>query len=320
MGAQAPQWLFSAFVEAMTQIGATASTATLSAEARDLVSRWNEPGRYLHNAQYLINVLASIDELAAVAHDPDVLRVALWYHGAFYDRSFKLCLDEDVVAQPCSPCVAHAHDRLLALGVSDDVVARVEELMQALVARRASRSDSDAQVLVDADRALFAASPQAYKKHRLALREEFAALDDLTYWRARRKAVRRLLALDSLYYSPLAQQWEETARSNLEAELAKLESEIRGVDPTLCGEGPEAVDHEDASEHTDAGAGSTLIIRRRPLKKNVCAQPEEPTSTGVLPTIRPADGELRGLQDDDDSASSLETAIDAMDLPHTSGS
>ena len=47
MGADAPQWLFSSFTEAMHDIGATASIPVLEAEARDLVSRWNERGRAL---------------------------------------------------------------------------------------------------------------------------------------------------------------------------------------------------------------------------------------------------------------------------------
>ena len=41
MGAHAPQWLLGSFVEAMQQIGATAPTDELAAEARDLAERWS---------------------------------------------------------------------------------------------------------------------------------------------------------------------------------------------------------------------------------------------------------------------------------------
>ena len=47
MGADAPQWLFSSFVDAMQEIGASAPIPLLEAEARDLISRWNAKGRIL---------------------------------------------------------------------------------------------------------------------------------------------------------------------------------------------------------------------------------------------------------------------------------
>ena len=78
MGADAPQWLFSSFVDAMQEIGASAPIPVLEAEARDLISRWNARGRFLHNTRHLLKTLSRIDEIASTAHDPDVLRVALW--------------------------------------------------------------------------------------------------------------------------------------------------------------------------------------------------------------------------------------------------
>ena len=43
MGAQAPQWLLTSFVDAMQQIGATATDAELEHEGADLIQRWNAP-------------------------------------------------------------------------------------------------------------------------------------------------------------------------------------------------------------------------------------------------------------------------------------
>ncbi|MCD4557728.1 HD domain-containing protein [Schaalia sp. lx-100] len=320
MGAQAPQWLFTAFVEAMTQIGATAPAPTLYAEARDLVSRWNEPGRHLHNSQHLINVLAHIDELSLVAHDPDILRIAFWYHGAFLNRALEVRIigaDPELI---CRPCIDHTTERLTTLGVSDDVVSRIHELLHALVTHRASRSDSDAQVLIDSDCALLASPPQIYKKYRASLREEFSDLDDLTYWRARRRAICRLLSLDSIYRSPLGREWEDLARSNLEAEKTKLDSLIANQDPDNPAE--DETDPADFAVALPVFEGElsetgTLIIRRRPLKKNACVtSSDEPTTTGTLPVIHPHENNRRSHDEsEEDSASSLETAIDTMDIP-----
>ena len=86
MGAQAPQWLLTSFVDAMQQIGATATQSDLEKESVDLAERWSAPERQLHNVRRLMNTLTHIDEISSSAHDPDILRVAAWYHGAFLNK------------------------------------------------------------------------------------------------------------------------------------------------------------------------------------------------------------------------------------------
>ena len=92
MGAQAPQWLLTSFVDAMQQIGATAAVTDLEHEGADLMQRWNAPNRQLHNLRRLMNTLTHIDEIASSAHDPDILRVAAWYHGAFLNKALEIKL------------------------------------------------------------------------------------------------------------------------------------------------------------------------------------------------------------------------------------
>ena len=74
MGAQAPQWLLTSFVDAMQQIGATATDTDLEHEGTDLMQRWSAPNRQLHNLRRLMNTLTHIDEISSSAHDPDILR------------------------------------------------------------------------------------------------------------------------------------------------------------------------------------------------------------------------------------------------------
>lgn len=318
MGADAPQWLYTSFADAMEEIGATASRAELDLEARDLVARWSASDRRLHTVRHLINILAHLDELAATAHDPDVLRVAAWYHGAILNRWLSVRpRNADPVAGE-SECIDTARSNLGRLGVSTDVIDRVVELLLFLARHRAPRADVDAQVLVDADLASLAVPPQEYKKLRENLRAELAELSDVEYFRARSAVIKRLLAFDPIYQSPLGEAWESAARSNLEAELAKIESAL-----CACGApvGDDADAPADAGETTeDVTSTGTIIIKRRQLKKNPCqdTRPDEFSSTGVLPVIAPPEPEQAtdagGLED---SASSLENAIEALDLPST---
>ena len=287
MGADAPQWLFSSFVDAMQEIGAGAPIPLLEAEARDLISRWNAKGRILHNTRHLIKTLARIDEIASTAHDPDVLRVALWYQGAVLNRSFDVFQRGTNSDEQEFSALYHARSRMETLGLSEDVISRVQELMMALFTHRADPSDMDAQVLIDADLGMLAASPQDFKRFRESLREEYPDLCDTDYVRARRLAIKKILAREQIFHSPLALAWEETARANLEAESAKLARVLKESAPDADLDEPEEdfgpeEHHETLS--SDTPASGTMIIRRRHLNIKSHAEPSHPVDTPSVPS------------------------------------
>lgn len=286
MGADAPQWLFSSFVDAMQEIGASAPIPLLEAEARDLISRWNAKGRILHNTRHLIKTLARIDEIASTAHDPDVLRVALWYQGAVINRSFDVFQRGTNSDEQEFSALYHARSRMEALGLSEDVISRVQELMMALFTHRADPSDMDAQVLIDADLGMLAASPQDFKRFRESLREECPDLCDMDYVRARRLAIKKILAREQIFHSPLALAWEESARANLEAESAKLARVLKAYAPDAdLNEPEEDVEPEEHHEtlSSDTPASGTMIIRRRHLNIKSHTEPFDPVDTPSTP-------------------------------------
>ena len=318
MGAQAPQWLLTSFVDAMQQIGATATETDLEHEGADLMQRWNAPNRQLHNVRRLMNTLTHIDEIASSAHDPDILRVAAWYHGAFLNKALEIKLGGFQANFAATRCIDHAHNRLTNLGVADEVVARIDELIAFLTRHRAPRSDFDAQVLVDADLAGLACSPQDYKKLRTSLRAELSELDDLQFVKARLALVKKLLSYETIYQSPLGSAWENTARANLEVELTRLDREKA----QLCqaAQAEDTDDTEDADDTDEVVEDSTtttgtLIIKRRSIKKRipVVSPDNEVTSTGVLP--RKIE-DLHDTDEDEEATSSLESAVESLDLPN----
>lgn len=318
MGAQAPQWLLTSFVDAMQQIGATATETDLEHEGADLMQRWNAPNRQLHNVRRLMNTLTHIDETASSAHDPDILRVAAWYHGAFLNKALEIKLGGFQANFAATRCIDHAHNRLTNLGVADEVVARIDELIAFLTRHRAPRSDFDAQVLVDADLAGLACSPQDYKKIRTALRAELSELDDLQFVKARLALVKKLLSYETIYQSPLGSAWENTARANLEVELTRLDREKAQLcAATQTEDTDDSDDSDDVEEVEDDSVTSTgtLIIKRRSIKKRipVVSPDNEVTSTGVLP--RKIE-DLHDTDEDEEATSSLESAVESLDLPN----
>ena len=318
MGAQAPQWLLTSFVDAMQQIGATATETDLEHEGADLMQRWNAPNRQLHNVRRLMNTLTHIDEIASSAHDPDILRVAAWYHGAFLNKALEIKLGGFQANFAATRCIDHAHNRLTSLGVADEVVARIDELIAFLTRHRAPRSDFDAQVLVDADLAGLACSPQEYKKIRCALRAELSELDDLQFVKARLALVKKLLSYETIYQSPLGSAWENTARANLEVELTRLDREKAQLYAAAQTEDADDSDDSDDTEEVEddsVTSTGTLIIKRRSIKKRipVVSPDNEVTSTGVLP--RKIE-DLPDTDEDEEATSSLESAVESLDLPN----
>lgn len=318
MGAQAPQWLLTSFVDAMQQIGATATETDLEHEGADLMQRWNAPNRQLHNVRRLMNTLTHIDEIASSAHDPDILRVAAWYHGAFLNKALEIKLGGFQANFAATRCIDHAHNRLTNLGVADEVVARIDELIAFLTRHRAPRSDFDAQVLVDADLAGLACSPQDYKKLRTSLRAELSELDDLQFVKARLALVKKLLSYETIYQSPLGSAWENTARANLEVELTRLDREkaqLCAATPTEDADDSDDSDDVEEVEDDSVTSTGTLIIKRRSIKKRipVVSPDNEVTSTGVLPRKIQ---DLHDTDEDEEATSSLESAVESLDLPN----
>lgn len=318
MGAQAPQWLLASFVDAMQQIGATATETDLEHEGADLMQRWSAPERQLHNVRRLMNTLTHIDEIASSAHDPDILRVAAWYHGAFLNKALEIKLGGFQANFAATRCIDHAHNRLTSLGVPEEVVARIDELIAFVTRHRAPRTDFDAQVLVDADLAGLSVSPQEYKKIRCALRAELSELDDLQFVKARIALLKKLLSYETIYQSPLGAAWEDTARANLEVELKRLERDKTQLcEATQADEADDSDDSDDSDEIVEDSLTSTgtLIIKRRSIKKRVPVHSaeDEVTSTGVLPRKieEPSDSD-----EDEEATSSLESAVESLDLPN----
>src|SRR3712207_7818833 len=107
--------------------------------------RRSEPGRNFHNIKHLVHVLSRVDELAEDTHEPDLVRLAAWYHGAIFDDAEKAAYanrgGEDEVAS-----AELARTELTALGVPQRAVDRVVQLVTALARHTASPRSEERRV------------------------------------------------------------------------------------------------------------------------------------------------------------------------------
>jgi predicted metal-dependent HD superfamily phosphohydrolase len=225
----APQWLISAWSRACHGAGATASAEEIEKVGEALLDRWSEPGRHFHNVRHLANVLARVDELAEETHEPDLVRLAAWYHGAVFDAADRASYahrgGEDERASALL-----ARQELTDLGVPAPEVARVVELVTALTGHTPMSDDFDCAVLCDADLAVLAAEPQRYKAYLAEVRAEYAHLPVEEFVRARIAILHKLTNRRSLFASPLGAAWEEAARQNLAGELHRLTKELAQIE------------------------------------------------------------------------------------------
>ncbi|MET1074806.1 MAG: HD domain-containing protein [Umezawaea sp.] len=182
----------------------------------DLCERYTEAHRRYHNADHVRQVVRDAELLAGDECERDRALVALaaLAHDVVYDG--KPGDDERRSAE-------WARDQLLATGVADEDVGRVEDLVLATLTHEAPADDRLAAVLLDADLAILGSDSAGYERYRAAVRSEYAHVPD-DAWKVGRAAVlRSLLDRESLYLTGAARErWAVAARRNLAGELAGL--------------------------------------------------------------------------------------------------
>ncbi|MGP2439106.1 HD domain-containing protein [Streptomyces sp. JW3] len=194
--------------------GADAAGPDAAPYAADLLARWQEPQRHYHTVAHLTAVLDHVDVLAEYAADPDVVRLAAWFHDAVYrpERSE----NEERSARLAERALREA-------GLPDAKTAEVARLVRLTVTHDPADDDRDGQVLCDADLAILAAPPAGYAAYTAAVRREYHFVPDHAFRTGRAAVLRQLLGLPRLFRTPHGQrEWAAAARHNLTGELAEL--------------------------------------------------------------------------------------------------
>ncbi|MEO5662567.1 MAG: hypothetical protein ABIR39_04715 [Nocardioides sp.] len=174
----------------------------------DLLAAWDRPG--YHDLRHLTEVLDRLDDLdaAGVSFDKVPVVLAAWFHDAVYDGG------------------SGAEERSALLASSslpDPPAAEVARLVRMTEHHQAFPDDLNAAALSDADLAILAADPQRYEEYARDVRIEYANVSDADFNAGRAVVLTDLLAGPSLFRTPQGRSlWEERARANVTAEIARL--------------------------------------------------------------------------------------------------
>lgn len=181
-----------------------------------LVAAYAHPGRRYHDTRHLTEVLARVHELSAEGVEFDRMAVVLaaWFHDGVYDG------EPDAEKRSA----AWAAEALPTL-VEPDIVDEVVRLVLLTEHHVPAADDPNGGALSDADLAILAAPPERYAEYVASVREEYAHVPDDLFAAGRASILQALLAKPHLFHTVYAQEtWEATARANVEAELAILDS------------------------------------------------------------------------------------------------
>ncbi len=173
---------------------------------------YSAPGRGYHDLRHLAEVL---EHAADLVDDGDPQReavlLAAWFHDAVYDGRAD---DEERSARLAEESLP-----------GGPLAAEVGRLVRLTATHRPADGDHAGAVLCDADLAILASGADRYADYVRGVRAEYPHVGDADFAAGRAAVLRDLLAKPTLFHTASARErWEERARSNVEAEIARTEA------------------------------------------------------------------------------------------------
>lgn len=172
----------------------------------ELVSAYTAPDRHYHDIRHIADCLREFDGVRAMAHDPDALRTAIWFHDVVYDgrRTDNEARSADVAAAA-----------LQRLSADEAFIRTVQQLI--LVTRHdLEPSTADGKLMVDVDLASLALPPERFDENSLRIRREYLHVPDDIFSAARNEMLAALLRRPRIYYTDVfLERCESDGRANL---------------------------------------------------------------------------------------------------------
>jgi predicted metal-dependent HD superfamily phosphohydrolase len=173
----------------------------------ELVAAYTAPDRHYHDLRHIADCLAELDGVRQLAHNPDALQTAIWFHDVVYDgrRTDNEEQSADVAA-----------DALRRLGASEPFIEEVQQLI--LFTRHDLEPDTpDGKLMVDIDLASLALAPERFDENSRKIRNEYLHVPDEVFVQGRNDMLGSLLKRPRIYYTDVFyERCEAQARENLE--------------------------------------------------------------------------------------------------------
>jgi predicted metal-dependent HD superfamily phosphohydrolase len=191
-----------------------APVSEMDAVFDELANRYLEPHRHYHDLAHVASVRRFAESAISEAADPAAVRLAVWYHDVVYDPRAT-----DNEARSAELAITHL-DRL---GVPRRVSLESARLIELTAHHRTGAHDANGSVVLDADLAILASSPDRYDRYVAGVRAEYSHVNDAAFDRGRYDVVQGFLGRRAIYRTPTFRTDREArARANLQRELDNL--------------------------------------------------------------------------------------------------
>jgi predicted metal-dependent HD superfamily phosphohydrolase len=181
-----------------------------------LVARYGEVHRAYHNLEHIEECLAQLAPSRALALEPDVIELAIWFHDAVYDPRAGENEEQSAKLAREFCCTAHLPSELGERTAALILVTKTH----------LPGDDADAQLLVDIDLSILGQSRDRFARYEDAIRQEYCWVPDAAFREGRSAVLGKFLAREWIYSTALFRdRYEEAARANLRWSLARLAAE-----------------------------------------------------------------------------------------------
>ncbi|NWJ45030.1 MAG: hypothetical protein HXX08_04040 [Chloroflexi bacterium] len=186
--------------------------------AGEVGNRYSEADRYYHTLEHIVATLSVIESLQDKAQNPVALKLAAWFHDVIYDAKAK---DNE------EQSAAYMRKVLGAAGVALAIIEQTERLILATKTHQANDTDTDCQILLDADLSILGSPAEEYETYRHKIRLEYAWVTEEQYQTGRIQVLEKFLQRARLYYThPMYERYEVQARTNLRKEIQSLSGKL----------------------------------------------------------------------------------------------
>jgi predicted metal-dependent HD superfamily phosphohydrolase len=197
----------------------TTDTALRETTFQQLAEAYGASDRHYHTLHHVRNLLDALERSGPVLNDPEVVKLAVWFHDAVYNS-----LRDDNEARSAALAKEFLSKTTLSADRCNRVVFLIERTKDHTQPQPAA--DSDLLYFLDADLQVLGAPEADYWQYARQVRQEYRLVPDFMYRRGRRKVLEKMLGTSQLYQTEsFRSRLEASARRNLQAELQAWEKD-----------------------------------------------------------------------------------------------
>lgn len=180
---------------------------------RSVLRRYREPQRSYHDVAHLDQILFLAQQQQWV-HPKESL-LTLFYHDAIYDPH----------RQDNEQQSAHLAEAQLSCWLTEPRVARIKRWILATQHHQCPTDDRDLAQILDIDRSILTAEPEAYLRYTQQIRQEYSHIEEEQFQYHRGEFLNQMLSRSHLFCTDiLGAAAESRARQNIQNELAMLKT------------------------------------------------------------------------------------------------